>query len=55
MTYSYGFKGISIHIARFHSQSKTGGGAYLRDENTCAGTLAETGRGGVFAGHYGTI
>ena len=40
------FKGLSIHIARFHSQSRTGGGgAYSRDKNTCAGTLAETGRG----------
>ena len=26
------FKGLSIHIARFHSQSRTGGGVYLRDE-----------------------
>ena len=45
MTYSYGFKGLSIHIARFHCQSRTGGGAYSRDKNTSAGSLAENGRG----------
>ena len=40
------FKGLSIHIARLHSQSRTGGGgAYLQDKNTSAGTLAENGRG----------
>ena len=32
MTYSYGFKGLSVHIARFHSQIRTGGGAYLWDK-----------------------
>ena len=33
MTYSYGFTGLSIHIAGFHSQDRTGwGGAYSRDE-----------------------
>ena len=53
-------KGLSIHIAIFHSQSRTGGGAYSRDKNTCAGTLAENGRGGLYArggvltGYYGT-
>ena len=41
-----GLKGLSIHVARFHSQSGTGGvGAYSRDKNTCAGTLAENRRG----------
>ena len=40
------FKGLSIHIARFNSQSRTGGGgAYSRDKNTSARTLAENGRG----------
>ena len=39
------FKGLSIHIVRFHSQRRTGGGAYSRDKNICAGTLAENGRG----------
>ena len=40
------FTGLSIHIARFHSQNKTGrGGAYSQDKNTCTGTLAENGRG----------
>ena len=41
-----GFKGLSIHIARIHSQSRTwGGGAYSQDKNICAGTLAVNGRG----------
>ena len=54
------FKGLSIQIARVYSQSRTGGeGAYLRDKNTCAETLAENGRRlicerGVFTGHYDT-
>ena len=40
--------------ARFHSQSRTGGGgAYSRDENTCAGTLAENGRGVYTRGECG--
>ena len=39
------FKGLNIHIARFHSQSRTGGGAYLQDKNTFAGTLGEMGGG----------
>ena len=30
-----------------------GGGAYSQDKSTCAETLAENGRGGVFVGHYG--
>ena len=30
MTYSYVFKGLSIHIARFHSQNRTGGGGLIR-------------------------
>ena len=39
-------KGLSIHIARLHSQSRTGeGGAFSQDKNTTAGTLAENGRG----------
>ena len=46
MTYSYGF--YSIPIARFHSQSRTGGEAYSRDKNTCAGTWAENGRGFIY-------
>ena len=52
------FNGLSIHIARFHSQSRTGGGggAYLRVKNTCAGTLAENGRGAYMREvHYGSI
>ena len=41
-----GFKGLSIHIARFYRQSRTGrGGAYSRDKNTFVGTLAENERG----------
>ena len=40
---------LSIHIARFHSQSRTwgggGGAAYLQDKNTCAETLPKDGRG----------
>ena len=53
------FTGLSIQIARFHSHSRRG--AYARVKNTCAGTLAENGRGaysrgggGVIAGFYGT-
>ena len=42
------FTGLSIQIARFHSHSRRGGGL-SRVKNTCAGTLAENGRGGVFA------
>ncbi len=51
------FTGLSIQIARFHSHSRRG--AYARVKNTCAGTLAENGRGrireggGVIAGFYG--
>ena len=37
------FTGLSIQIARFHSQSR--GGLFARDKNTYAGTLAENGRG----------
>ena len=37
------YNGLSIHIARLHSQSRTGGGG---------GGLYT--RGGVFVGHYGT-
>ena len=37
--------------------AREGGGAYLRDKNNCAGTLAEwegdIPEAGVFAGHYG--
>ena len=53
------FTGLSIQIARFHSHSRRG--AYARVKNTCAGTLAENGRGaysrggGVIAGFYGNI
>ena len=52
-----GFKGLSIHIARFHRQSRTGGGAYLRGKNACAGSLAENGRGAYTReGHiHGTL
>ena len=41
------FTGLSIQIARFHSHSRRGRrrGAYARVKNTCAGTLAENGRG----------
>ena len=52
------FTGLSIQIARFHSHSRRG--AYARVKNTCAGTLAENRRGaysrggGVKAGFYGT-
>ena len=52
------FTGLSIQIARFHSHSRRG--AYARVKNTCAGTLAENGRGaysrggGVIAGFYGS-
>ena len=38
MTYRYGFKHLSIHIARFHSQSRTGGGwggTYSQDKHYC--------------------
>ena len=56
------FTGLSIQIARFHSHSRRG--AYARVKNTSAGTLAEKGggggggggvfaRGGVIAGFYG--
>ena len=54
------FTGLSIQIARFHSHRRRG--AYARVKNTCAGTLAENGRGaysrgggGVIAGFYGII
>ena len=51
-------KAIAFTLARFHSQSRTGGG-YSWDKNICAGTLAETGGGlyarrGIFMGHYGS-
>ena len=36
------FKGLSIRITRFHSQS---GGAVFARQNICAGTLAENGWG----------
>ena len=60
MTYSYAFKGSSIHIARFHSQSRTGGGGVIRKTKIpvqelwlkLGGSLYT--RGGVFTGHYGT-
>ena len=42
------FTGLSIQIARFHSHSRRG--AYARVKNTCAGTLAENGRGGRNSG-----
>ena len=51
------FTGLSVQIARFHSHSRRG--AYVWVKNTCAGTLAENGRGaysrggGVIAGFYG--
>ena len=46
------FKGLSIHIARFHNQSRTGGGLNI-EINTCAGTSAENGRGAYMrAGAY---
>ena len=40
-----GFKGLSINIARFCSQSRTGGVGAYSVTNTCAGTLAKNGRG----------
>ena len=55
------FKGLSIHIARLHRQSRTGGGGGLIRETKVpvqelwlkmgGGLFA---RGGVFAGHYST-
>ena len=42
------FTGLSIQIARFHSHSRRG--AYARVKNTCAGTLAENGRGAYSRG-----
>ena len=42
------FTGLSIQIARFHSHS--GRRAYARVKNTCAGTLAENGRGAYSRG-----
>ena len=45
MIYSYGFLRLSVHIARFHCQSRTGGWAYSQDKNTCAETLAKNGKG----------
>ena len=59
MTYSYGFKDLSVHITRFHSQSRTGWGAYSRDKIPLQELWLKVGggglyaRGGVFAGHYG--
>ena len=44
MTFSYGFKGLSIHID-FVARVGLEGGAYSRDKNTSAGTLAENGSG----------
>ncbi len=44
------FTGLSIQIARFHSHSRRG--AYARVKNTCAGTLAENGRGRIREGAY---
>ena len=35
MTDSYGFEGLSIHIARFHSQIRTGGGLFTRQKYLC--------------------
>ena len=57
LTIAMVFKGLSVQIARFHSQSRRG--AYRRDKYTCAGTLAKNGRGaytrgGVWAGFYGS-
>ena len=49
--YSYGFKGLSVQIARFHSQSRRG--AYRRGKYTCAGTLAKNGRGAYTRGGGG--
>ena len=46
--------GLSIQIARFHSQSRRW--AYSQDKNACAGTLAENGRGAYVRGrHMGGI
>ena len=55
------FKGLSIQIARFHSQSKTGGGGVFARQKILipvqelwlkmVGALYV--RGGVFTGHYG--
>ena len=42
------FTGVSIQIARFHSHSRRG--AYARVKNTCAGTLVENGRGRIREG-----
>ena len=52
------FKGLNIHIARFHSQSRTGGGL-IREEKIPVQELwlkvrrGLYARGGIFAGHYG--
>ena len=51
MTFSYGFKSLSIHIVRFHSQNRTGGGGggglklFARQTYTYKGTLIKNGRG----------
>ena len=42
------FTGLSVRIARFHSQN--GRGAYARDKTTGAETVAETGRGAYARG-----
>ena len=51
---------LMIYILRrsFTAQSRTGGDVYLRDKNTCAGTLAENGKRGLICerGHiHGTL
>ena len=43
LTIAMVFKGLSVQIARFHSQSRRG--TYTRDKYTCAGTLAKMGGG----------
>ena len=53
------FIGLNIHIARFRSQGRTGGGPYLQDKIPVWEIWLKMGgglymRGGVFTGHYGT-
>ena len=55
LTIAMVFTGLSVQIARFHSQSRRR--AYGQDKcNTCAGTLAKNGRGLMRErGHMGGI
>ena len=58
MTHSYGFKSLSIHIARFHSQSRIGGGLICETKIPVQELWLKLGglyaRGCVFVGHYCT-